>query len=269
MSTEVRQVRERPLLRIGAVCAVIGTVFQVAAGSGSGNPPTGEGTAETLRWLAERPDWYWPAVYLGFMVGALLWVGAFTALAGSLTEGASWGLSRLALAAILAGVAIHIVDGTLNGVGLRLLVDDWASTSGAEQAAVVRDGATLLAILEGTWASAIIFYHGIPFILMGLAVVLSHRYPAWLGWIGIAGGVISMASGLAMFVDDTFPDLYYIAGALTISLFMVASCIPMWLLTGAPAPPAVDAHAADDDVGPDARREPVASGMASTRDREE
>jgi hypothetical protein len=216
------------LLRIGAAAAILGTIFQVAAGTGSSNRPSSTDTAEVLRWLADQPGWYWPSVYFGFIFGALFWVGAFVAIAAPLRQGPGWALSRLAVAAAIAGVAMHIVDGSLSGVGLRLVADDWAAASGAEQAAVLRDGETLLAILEGTWASVIMVYHGFPFILMGLAVALSHRYPAWLGWIGFAGGAGSLIAGIAMFATEDVSPAFFIAGALTISLFMLINGILLW-----------------------------------------
>ncbi|MGH2598880.1 MAG: DUF4386 family protein, partial [Dehalococcoidia bacterium] len=183
------------------------------------------------------PDWYWPAIYFGFMFGALFWVGAFVALTASLNRGPSWALARLGLAAIIAGVTMHIVDGTLSGVGLRLVADDWAAASGADQAAVLRDGETLLAVLQGTWASVITFYHGLPFLLMGLAVLLSRRYPAWLGWIGVVGGAGSLIAGMAMFAtDDAVPDAFFVAGALVISVFMLVVGILLWDLAGQAAP---------------------------------
>ncbi|MGD9891015.1 MAG: DUF4386 family protein [Dehalococcoidia bacterium] len=226
------------LLRIGAAGAVLGTIFQVAAGSGSGSRPDSSDAAEVLRWLADQPGWYWPSVYFGFIFGALFWVGAFVAIAATLRQGPGWALSRLAVAAAIAGVAMHIVDGSISGVGLRLVADDWAAASGAEQAAVLRDGETLLAILEGTWASVIMVYHGLPFILMGLAVVFSQRYPAWLGWVGVAGGAGSLIAGVTMFATEDVSPVFFIAGALVISLFMLIAGILLWGLAVESAPAA-------------------------------
>jgi len=245
---------ERSLLRIGAVCAVAGAALQVAAGAGAGigGQPSSGDAEEMLRWLADRPDWYWPAIYFCLLFGALLWVAAFVALAVSLTRGTSWALGRLAVPAIIAGVTLHLVDGALSGVGLRLVADDWAAVSGAEQAAVLRDGETLLALLEGTWASVVSFYHGLPFILMGVAALLSRRYPAWLGWVGAAAGGWSLAVGLAMFASDDVPDPLYLPGALGVSLFMVIAGILLWDLA-VQAAPAGNGDRATGGAGADAR----------------
>jgi hypothetical protein len=68
--------REQMVLRIGAMCAILGAVVSVAAGAGFGNITNELGTEAVLRYLASRPAWYWPTVHLGFILGALLWVGA-------------------------------------------------------------------------------------------------------------------------------------------------------------------------------------------------
>jgi hypothetical protein len=88
--------RGRP--KVGAVAAIVGAVVSVAAGVGYGARPAEADVLTTLRYLADRPDWSWPAVHLGFAVGALRWVGAFVALADSLGDGVSWTLGRWATA---------------------------------------------------------------------------------------------------------------------------------------------------------------------------
>ncbi|MGI8854954.1 MAG: DUF4386 family protein [Thermomicrobiales bacterium] len=230
---EVKQVQEaaqqtweRALLRVGAVCAILGSVISVAAGTGFGNRTVGADTETVLRYIAARPDWYWPLVFLGFILGGLLWVGAFIALAGSLTRGVSWALGRLGVASIIIGATLHIVDASINGVGLTALAHAWAVAPAPEQANLLRDGDLLLQILSGTWASVIMFFHGVPFILLGLAVALSHRYPVWLGWIGVGGGVGSLILGVTMFLGT--PGMMYVAFAIVVSLWMVAMDILMW-----------------------------------------
>ena len=109
MKDEGRVTRERTILPIGAVCAIIGAVVSVAAGMGFGNLTNEYGTDQVLRTIAARPRWYWPTVHLGFIVGAFLWVGAFVALAVSLKSSVSWALGWLDAATVIVGAAIHVV----------------------------------------------------------------------------------------------------------------------------------------------------------------
>jgi hypothetical protein len=95
-------------------------------------------------------------------------------------------------------------------------------------------GDTLLWILGGIWASVIGLFHGLPFVLFGLAVVLDRSYPAWLGWVGFVGGAGSLASGMVMFLSvGLFPGRLYIAFALVVSVWMVGMGVLMWHRAGA------------------------------------
>jgi hypothetical protein len=218
--------REETFLRIGSVCAILGAIVSVAAGVGFGNL-TNESTVETvLQYLASRPRWYWPIVHLGFVFGALLWVGAFIALARSLTGGA---LGWLGAVSIIMGATIHIVDSSISGFGLAALAHDWAAAPATEQTSLVQDSHTLLQVLGGTWASVLSFFHGLPFILSGLAVARSLQYPSWLGWVGVIGGAGSLVAGVMMFIGASFvPSWLFIVFALIVSLWMVAIGVLMW-----------------------------------------
>jgi hypothetical protein len=198
------------------------------AGVGFGNVTNELGTEAVLRYIASRPDWYWPSVYLGFILGTLLWVYALTALAGSLTRGGGWALGQLGTASIIAGAAVHVVDSAISGFGLAHLAGTWAAAP-SQGAALLRDGDALLWILGGTWASVPNPFHGLPFVLFGLAVVLDRSYPDWLGWLGFVGGPGSLGCGTAMFLGlDFIPGWLFIVFALVVSAFMLVLGAFMW-----------------------------------------
>ncbi len=216
---------KRLLLQLGAVAAILGTVLQVAAGT---SQSTRLGTAEvTLESLAGQPDWFWPTAYLGFIFGALLWVGALVALASSLPDGATWALGWLAVAAAIIGATLHAVDGALNAGGLASLARDLTAADTAERTALMQNGDLLLHLLDGTWAGVVTLFHGVPFVLAGLAVALSPRYPTWLGWVGVVGGVGSLVVGVAIFFGGAGAGLA-VPFAVVLSLFMVALGGVMW-----------------------------------------
>ena len=229
MNAKGRQSGEQRLLQIGAVAAIIGTVLQVAAGT-SQSALLGAGAELALRSLAEQPGWVWPVIYLGFIFGALFWVGALVALASTLTEGAAWALAWLALAAGIVGATIHAVDGSLNAVGLAGLARAWAAAAEGERAALVQNADLLLRILDATWAGVITLFHGAPFVLAGLAVALSRRYPAWLGWVGVIGGGGSLVIGVAMLLG--VQTGLAVPFAVVLSLFMVVLGWLMWVESG-------------------------------------
>ncbi len=162
---------QRTLLRIGAVCAILGAVVSVAAGAAVGNVTGTYGAEATLTYIAERPRWYWPTGHLGFITGALLWVGAFVAFVRYVSPGAGRALGRLAAASALVGATVHTIDSSVSGYGLSALARAWAGAAAAEQADLLETGRLLLWILDGTWAGVLVFFHGLPFILIGLAVL--------------------------------------------------------------------------------------------------
>ena len=226
MSEQRKWNGERLLLQVGAVAAIIGTIFQVAAGT-SQSAQLGAGADAALASLAGLADWVWPITYFGFIFGALLWLGALVALSSTLTAGASWALGRLAVAAAIVGATLHTVDGSLNAGALAGLARVWEAAPEGERAALVQNGTLLLRILDGTWAGVITLFHGVPFVLVGLAVVLSRLYPAWLGWIGFIGGAGSLVVGIAMFLGLA-PAGLAVPFAVVLSLFMVVLGWLMW-----------------------------------------
>ncbi len=218
------------LLRLGAMAAIAGTILQVIAGSTSGTWPVGQAEAALSFISGERPGWVWPVIYLGFIFGALCWVGALVALAATLTEGTARALSLLAVASIIVGVTLHAIDGALNGVSMGSLAREWAAAPPGEREALLADGNVLLRLLNATWAAVIIFFHGVPFVLAGLAVTLSRRYPAWLGWIGFIGGAGSVVIGVWMFFGAE--TRLAVPFAVVISAFMLVLGGLMWLQAG-------------------------------------
>jgi hypothetical protein len=225
MTEQPERSGERILLRIGGVAAIVGTILQVAAGT-SQTAQLGAGADLALESLAAQPDWMWPVIYFGFIFGAVLWVGALVALAATLTESAPWALGRLAVAAAIIGATLHAVDGSLNAGGLAGLARTWEATTEGDREGLVQSAELLLQILDATWVGVITLFHGVPFVLAGLAVALGPRYPAWLGWVGFVGGAGSVVIGIAMFLGlaSSGPAVIF---AVILSVFMV---ILGWLL---------------------------------------
>jgi hypothetical protein len=165
MTTGLAVEQERMVLRVGSIGAIVGAVVSVAAGTGFGNITNEFGTEQVLQMLAARPRWSWPAVHLGFIIGAFLWVGAFIALALSLRGTASRALGWSAVAVVVIGAAVHVVDSSVSGFGLSALAGRWATATAAERSDLLRLGDGLLLVLNGTWPGVHSFFHGVPFIL--------------------------------------------------------------------------------------------------------
>ncbi|HXK61425.1 MAG TPA: hypothetical protein PLP42_16185 [Acidobacteriota bacterium] len=227
---EERGPSEAVFLRIGAISAIVGTPVTMAAGSGFDNLTNQAGPQAVLQTLASYPGWYWPIVHLGFIFGATLWAFAFVALARSLTPGPSRALGSYGAIAMVLGVAVHIVDSSISGFGLSSLATAWATAPAAEQTILVRQADTFLHIIRGTWVNVLNFYSGLPFILAGLGIAVGTRYPPWLGWIGLVGGLGSLLMGILMFLRlDLIPQRVYIGFAILASLWLLVIGVLMWV----------------------------------------
>ena len=76
----VRQ--QQVLLRIGAGCAIAAPMVLAASFAPHGDLPTDVSTEAALRFVADHSAWL--VIHLLTIVAALIWLGAFTALAGTL-----------------------------------------------------------------------------------------------------------------------------------------------------------------------------------------
>lgn len=223
---EQRPGERRALLRIGAICGLLGGPGLFVLGFAHGDLPSG--AEDALSYVAGRLDWQ--AVHLGAVICALLWVAAFVALASSISHGVAGALGRLAVASIALGAAVAVVDFSVDGYALRGLAKAWASAPAAQKGELVRSGQTLLLVLSGTFCMYVSFLFGLPFLLGGLAVAFSRAYPAWLGWVGAVAGTGSLVSGMAFFLDaGLVPDVLVFALFLpVVNLWLAVMGVLMW-----------------------------------------
>jgi hypothetical protein len=220
--------RHDSFLRFGGICAIVGAVLSVAAGIGFRNLTNLYPAQDVLEILAARSWISWPLTHLGFIAGALLWVFALVALSWTLIEGRSWALGRLGAAAIIVGAALHVLYSAVNGYGFTTLAQSWNDPS-TDAFAVVVVGDALRRMLGGGWAATLLLFHGVPFVLYGLAVAYSPRYPSWLGWVGVVGGAGSVLTGVAHLFGKYLISLWLpVVFAIVVSAWMVAMGIMMW-----------------------------------------
>ena len=222
----------RRLLRLGGVCAVLGTAANVVASVGHGDLPEA-GTRAALGFVAERDTW--GLVHLTSIFAVLLWVVAFAALSSSMPRGAAGLLSRFGLVSISVGAAVHVVFFSIDGYALKGAADAWAAAPGSERGSLLRAGDLVLLLQDSQFVSVIALVLGLPFVLFGLSVAFSRAYPAWLGWVGATAGAGAFFTGTTRFVRfELIPDpvLFGVFG-LGVSLWMAAMGALMWKRAGA------------------------------------
>lgn len=225
MSTPSTNDQRNALLRIGAVCAIIGTLGYLALFLSHGDLP--DETAESaLAWVAEKPL---SVLHLGIILCFLLWVGALIALASSLVEGTSWALGQLGSAGAVVGATLLAVHYRIDGPALEQVADAWAGAAGAERERLLDRGDLVILMTGGGFPLYVALLLGLPFILFGMAVILSSTYPSWLGWLGAAAGAVAFVVGTTNFVGLEFPPIQlFVLSVFLLDVWMVAMGVLMW-----------------------------------------
>jgi hypothetical protein len=71
----------------------------------------------------------------------------------------------------------------VDGVALKVLVDRWAAAS-TEARSLAFEAAFVVRQIEIGLAALLSLASGLTLLVFGLAIVLSRRYPVWLGGLG-------------------------------------------------------------------------------------
>jgi hypothetical protein len=203
--------RERQVLRLGGVLVVVGALAYLGSALWHGDLPD-QTTQIALQHIADRPEWH--LIHLIGIVSVLLWVGAFVALAYSLSRGPSWLLGRMAVLAVVIGA----VDYSIDGYELKNVADAWQAASAPEKEDKLLVAEAMFGILGGTFRSFIAWLYGLPYLLLGLAVALSDEYPRWLGWVAAVAGAGAVIAGTTLFLDVPLVPFPLLFGGFVIPL---------------------------------------------------
>ena len=219
------QARRIAFLRVGAVCAIVGTIGYLVAFLLHGDLPD-QTTESLLTFIAERP---WAFHHLVISLCFLLWLAGLSGLAYSLTPGTAWVLGRLGQGSALLGMAVLLWHYNIDGPALEQVADAWAASDGAEKATHLERGTILATATSAMFPLYVALLLGLPFVLFGLAVVYSDDYPSWLGWIATAAGALAFAVGATNFAGfDALPMNLFVASVLVLDIWMIAIGRLMW-----------------------------------------
>jgi len=163
----------------------------------------------------------WVAVHLGQFAGILLVLGGFLVLYRVLElRGEVPVLARFAFGATIATAAIWAVLQAVDGVALKHAVNAWAHASGAEKSIRFADAETVRSAEEGI-NSYFRLLLGSTVVLFGVAIVRTRIIAGWLGWVAAVGGLLYMASGIAVAYRGFESGFGDVTGAAVQILFLV------------------------------------------------
>jgi len=183
------------LLRTGSTTAIIGALaLLIATMLHPMTADLGDPVAAFTEYAADR---WWIASHLGQFLGvALMFVGMY-ALARSLQDDPLGWLADLALLVGTAALAAAAVLQAVDGVALKIVVDHWAAAPATQKPSAFEAALAVRQIEVGIASFAALLF-GTAVVLLGIVLVASALYPAWLGWLGVIGGGGTAAGGVLM-----------------------------------------------------------------------
>lgn len=181
------------VIRIGSAAGIVGAVLGM--GGNLAHPATfGKTSPEVAAAIAGSDIWI--TDHLVIVFGLILMIGGLAAVYHAIRDGLAGALARLGLLAAIAGVTVGVILVGLDGIAAKHLADAWAAAGPAGQEVAL--GLVVVQEMLNFALAAIfnILFAGFTFILYGLAVVRSGRFPAWLGWVAVAAGIGSIGAGV-------------------------------------------------------------------------
>src|SRR5215204_5102387 len=100
-------------LRLGGVCAIVGSLAVFAFRLAHGDAPAADPHAQ-LRFVTDHPAY--AGVHLGTILGVLVWAGGFIALADTFEHRFARLLGRWGVASVLVGAAVFVLAFSIDGV---------------------------------------------------------------------------------------------------------------------------------------------------------
>lgn len=223
------QTSRQVLARIGAVAAVIGAVFMFLSTMlhPAGSHPNDHRAAFT----EYAADSFWVWSHLGQFIGVTGLAIALVALGTSLEAGrpAAWG--RIGLVGTAAFITVAAMLQAVDGVALKMMVDHWAAATGESRTSAFEATFAVRQVEIGI-ASFFSLLSGLTVSVFGLAMILSKRYPVWLGILGLVAAAGTLAGGLSQ-ATTGFSDLAMalsMPSGFLLMLWAILTGISMWQL---------------------------------------
>ena len=142
-------------------------------------------------------DHLWVASHLTQLAGVVLAAAALLFLSQQVesVSGRRW--SRIAAGGAIASLALTAALQAVDGIALKTMVDAWAAAPASKKEAAFY-AAFAVRQVEISLASMVSLLFGLTVTFYGIALLIDHTYPKWIGGLAIVGGVSTAVAGVVM-----------------------------------------------------------------------
>jgi hypothetical protein len=185
---------DRPLSKVGGAMAIGGALLGFVGNAL--HPRSVDYYGDPVAWLNHNTESsVWLPSHVLILLGQILMVGGFVALARLLTGTKGHGIGQLGLANALIGTALVIVTLTIDGLAVANLDEVWNADVAPSPDALLAGSILYYTIFSFLYVFEITLF-GLAPIFYGVSMLLSKAFAAWVGWIGVLLGSSVVVTGL-------------------------------------------------------------------------
>jgi hypothetical protein len=219
----------RTLARIGSVAALVGAVVFFVSGLFHPSDSDPNDLPAAFAEYVRSSDWV--GVHLAQLAGVALIAVALVALEATFESGWAAAWARIGSVGAVASAALYAANQGVDGVSNHAADLRWATATGETRVRAF-EAAFAVRQIEVALTSVFTLSLGFTLCVFGLAMLFSRRYPAWLGVIGVLGGLATVAIGLEQ-ASGGFSalalNLFMVVGPIDL-LWVIATGVLMWRL---------------------------------------
>ena len=213
--------------RAGALAAITGAITLFVATML--HPMTADPNDPSAAFAEYAQDSLWVASHLVQFLGICLLGAALLALAAVLEEGPASAWARIGTLGTTASVAATGALQAVDGVALKVMVDRWAHAAG-DARVLAFESAFAVRQIEIGLASLLSVLFGLTIVCFGVGLIVSRQFSKLLGWLGVLGGVGTIAAGIALAYTgfSSFAMTISMSASSVLLLWAIAIGIGLW-----------------------------------------
>ncbi len=213
--------------KVGAVSAIAGAIILLV---GTSLHPMEEDPNDPVAAFTEyADDSLWVGSHLTQLLGIVLIVAALLTLTHLLTNDKGGGWSQFGSAFAISSLAIAAALQAVDGIALKVMVDNWVAAPESEKMAIFHATIGVRQVDVGL-ASMFSMFIGLTVVLYGVSIVMTDRFPSWLGLIAIFGGGATVTAGV-MYAYTGFSKVAMsvsMPASLLLLLWLIVLGVRMW-----------------------------------------